>query len=213
MCSPISPTAACLFKPETPPGYKLGEVLIHMSQDIFILFFWRLWGEMFSRTPWAEKMYGVYVWTSVSDTWLKMLTVSCEALEHLLRILPVTCIHIQGTAETRDGKEWKSSSHIPSRGAETPEIKIQLLFIKNVMQARPLMRLTEQSGDLRERVALGVAYYKFLQNSKLCSREQKWNTRHLKILWAEELLLQWRMKLGLPVVILEWAMCQVWLCK
>ena len=25
------------------------------------------------------------------------------------------------------------------------------------------MQLTEQSGDLRERVALGVAYYKFLQ--------------------------------------------------
>ena len=66
MFSPISPTTACLFKPETPTGYKLREVLIRMSQDIFILLFWRLWGEMFSRTSGVEHVYGMYVWISQS---------------------------------------------------------------------------------------------------------------------------------------------------
>ena len=125
------------------------------------------------------------------------------ALEHLLRILPVTFRHIPGTAETRDGKEWRSWSHILSAGAETPEIKTQVTFLEDVMQARPLTQLTEHSGDLGERAALGAAYCKFVQHSKQCSSEQKWNPRHLMILWAEKLLLQWRVKSRLPVVILE----------
>lgn len=100
------------------------------------------------------------------------------ALEHLLRILPVTFRHIPGTAETRDGKEWRSWSHILSAGAETPEIKTQVTFLEDVMQARPLTQLTEHSGDLGERAALGAAYCKFVQHSKQCSSEQKWNPRH-----------------------------------
>lgn len=76
-------------------------------------------------------------------------------------------------------KEKNPESYISSGGVETSEIKINLMFTRMWHKGGLLQGSQHNKMEVYfwERVALEVAYYKFLKNNKLCLSE--WSSRDM----------------------------------